>query len=344
MLRTHPLARLRRTGVTLAISALGGALATLAAVPAAILVGPAFFVSLAGLAGVRLEIPPLLRDLAFIVLGVGIGAAFDTEAGAAVLRWPMAITALGVSLWVSMQLCQRALVARFGFDPGSAVLAAIPGHLSFVMSIAASEDRDMARIGVVQSIRLLALTLIVPLAALVLGFPFGAVVAMGGAPMTLPVLGLLCVIGAALGLVLKRLRLPAPLLLGGMAASGASHVTGVVPGSVPQLLLIPAFLVLGGLIGTRFTGITWAQFRDAFGAGAAVTLIASSIAAMAALPVAWLLDMPLGTVLAAFAPGGVETMIALGAALGFDPSFVAACHVMRLVILTFLIPLAVSRI
>ncbi|MEX0338760.1 MAG: AbrB family transcriptional regulator [Arenibacterium sp.] len=332
------------TLLTLIIGAAGAALATLLAIPAAVLVGPALFLSLAGLAGLKLAIDPRLRDLAFVVLGLGIGSAFDPNAGAAILRWPLAMLVLGVSLWVSMLLCTQVLRRVFRFDAASATLAATPGHLSFVMSIATSENKDVAQIGLVQSIRLLALTLIVPLAALIMGFPFSAVVSVGGAPMPFLILVLLALAGAAVGVVLQALKLPAPLLLGGMVVSGASHVTGFVPGSVPPALLVPAFLVLGGLIGTRFSGISWGQFRNASGAGVAVTLIASFIAALAALPIAWALEMPLVTVLAAFAPGGVETMIALGAALGFDPSFVAACHIMRLVILTFLIPIAFARV
>lgn len=332
------------TLLTLALSAVGAGIATLLAIPAAVLVGPAITVSLAGLAGFNLEIHPRLRDLAFILLGVGIGSAFDPNAGAAVLRWPLAMAVLGLSLWISMILCTRVLIRRFGFDAATATLASTPGHLSFVMSIATSENRDVAQIGLVQSIRLLALTLIVPLVALIMGFPFSAVASLGGSPMSFVALGVLALAGLGVGLVFQRLKLPAPLLLGGMVVSGGSHVTGYVSGSVPSALLIPAFLVLGGLIGTRFSGITWGQFRNAAGAGGAVTLIASGIAALAALPIAWALEMPLVTVLAAFAPGGVETMIALGAALGFDPSFVAACHIMRLVILTFLIPVAFARV
>jgi len=59
-----------------------------------------------------------------------------------------------------------------------------------------------------------------------------------------------------------------------------------------------------------------------------------------ALPLAGILSMPEATTLAAFAPGGFETMIALGA----NPGFVAACNVARLMILTGLIPLFLSRV
>jgi len=54
--------------------------------------------------------------------------------------------------------------------------------------------------------------------------------------------------------------------------------------------------------------------------------------------------MPVAHVLVAFAPGGLETMIAMGAVLGVVPGFVAACHVARLMVLTVLVPAMLGRV
>ncbi|MEX0281917.1 MAG: AbrB family transcriptional regulator, partial [Arenibacterium sp.] len=56
------------TLLTLIIGAAGAALATLLAIPAAVLVRPALFVSLAGLAGLKLAIDSRLREFEFGVL------------------------------------------------------------------------------------------------------------------------------------------------------------------------------------------------------------------------------------------------------------------------------------
>ena len=53
--------------------------------------------------------------------------------------------------------------------------------------------------------------------------------------------------------------------------------------------------------------------------------------------------MPLAHVLVAFAPGGLETMIAMGVVLGVVPGFVAACHIARLLVLSVLLPFLISR-
>ena len=120
-------------------------------------------------------------------------------------------------------------------------------------------------------------------------------------------------------------------------------VFGLSPGAVPQAIMIPAFLVLGTLIGTRFAGMPQAQFFGSLAAGLAVTVIAVAMAGAAAVPVARALGMPAPHVLTAFAPGGLETMVALGATMGASPGFVAACHVARLLVLSLLIPLSLGR-
>ncbi len=108
--------------------------------------------------------------------------------------------------------------------------------------------------------------------------------------------------------------------------------------------MMPAFLVMGTLIGTRFSGMSPAQLRGSLLAGLAATVIGAGVAALTALPVAAALSMPAAHVLTGFAPGGLETMIALAAALGANPGFIAACHIIRLLILSVLIPVALHRV
>ena len=337
------IASLATTAVSVGIGAVGYGLAWLLSVPAPILIGPAVAVSLAGLTGLRTGVDPLVRDISFVILGFGIGCGFTAEAGAAILHWPLAFVALGVSLFLTLVLCRDLLVRIFGFDPASAVLASAPGHLSYVMSLTVETGSDIGQVAVVQSIRLLALTLIVPFAALAMGYPMGTLGTIGGAPMGWDVLALLLAASAVLGWIFLRLRLTAPLLLGPMVVAGATHIGGTVEGGVPLLLLTPAFLVLGTVIGTRFSGMSLAALRASALAGSAVTLLGAVIASVAGVPVAMALGMPVAHVLVAFAPGGLETMVALGAVMGVSPGFVAACHIMRLLILTGLIPFTLGR-
>ncbi len=339
-LTRHPLVK---TLFTISLGAVGATLAWALSFPAWVLLGPALVVSIAALAGLNLGIADPVRDVCFVILGLGIGTGFDPQTGGVLLRWPLAFVVLAIGLVATMILCRLVLMRGFGFDTRSATLAAAPGHLSFVLSLATDLRIDVARIAVVQSIRLLFLTLSVPFIAVAIGYDFSRFSLSDNGPMVPLHLAALAISAVLLGIGFRRLRFPAPLLLSGMAVSALGHVTEVTPGAVPQEFLTPAFLVLGTLIGTRFAGMDRGQFLGSLLAGLSTTLISVIVTVMIATPVAVALTMPVAHVMAAFAPGGLETMIALGATMGASPGFVAACHVARLLILIILIPFFLGR-
>lgn len=334
---------LRATLIALAVGACGAALGWLLHFPLFILTGPALLVSVVGIIGPELRIAPVFRDGAFLILGIGIGAGVTPQAGQLLLDLPVAAIGIGLMLFAIIWLSRLLLVRGFHFDRRSAVLAGSPGHLSYVLSLGLSFDLDTTRITVVQTVRLLALTFLVPLAALAMGITVDASVLVAGASMNWGHLAVVAAVALVFGLLLKRISVPAPLLLGGLFTSSATHLMDLTPGSLPPGLAWPAFLILGTLIGSRFTTITPRQLGRSLMAGLASTLVALVCAGLAAILVAPLIDVPLIHVLVAFAPGGLETMIATGAVLGANPGFVAACHVVRLFFLTFLVPLMLGK-
>lgn len=326
------------TVVTVCVGALGAAIGWAVGAPIYLLIGPAVLVSLAGLAGLRMGISLSVRNACFVVIGLTVGAGFDHNAVDAMIRWPLAFVVVLVMIWVMLALSRWMLGRFFGFDARSALLAAAPGHLSFVMAMAAEAGGNVARVSTTQSVRLLSLTLAVPFVALAMGVDLGGSIVPQGVLMGLWQTLVLLVAGVIAGIIFGRLRVPAPMLIGPMLASAAGHLTGLAPGVLPVWLVFPAYLVLGALIGTRFSGVSLSDLTNGLAAGLAVTILAVLLALVAAFPVALALGMPLAHILVAFAPGGFETMIAMGAVLGVVPGFVAACHMMRLFVLSILLP------
>lgn len=323
---------------TLLIGATGAAIGYFLSFPVFILTGPAILITVLGLAGVPLRIADPLRDAAFLVIGIGIGAGVDAQAVTAALRWPLAFVALAAMLTAILLTCRAVLVRFLGYDSRSSILASSPGHLSYMLGLGAALDVDVALVAVVQSVRLLSLTLFVPFIAVFLGLRLDGAITQPGPYMGWVDIAVLIVISFVVGLLLKRLRVPAPLLIGGLLVSTIAHVSALSIGTMPPVIALPCFLIIGTLIGTRFSGVTLGMLRKGLLAGVLATLIAVSFALIAAWPVALFLNMPLAHVLVAFAPGGLETMMAMGVVLGANPGFVAACHVGRLFILTLLVP------
>lgn len=322
----------------LAIGAAGAGLAYWLGIPAPFLTGPALFVTAAALAGLKGDFPPRLRDAIFIVIGVNMGASVTPEALATATRWPGSLVMLALAVLVIFLAGAWLMRRIFGMDLMSSLLTATPGHLSFVISLSSDVKADIPRVTMIQTMRVLSLTLAVPfLAPLISDGPLPAMPRMG-APMGLVPLAVLVVLSLGVGLVFQRLRVPAALLLGGMALSSAAHLAGLVEGGMPAALSVPAFVLMGTMIGTRFSGITPRMVAQSFTASMLLTGFAVLVSVIAAAIVAQVFDLPMLNVVIAFAPGGLETMIAMSVLLHANPTYVAAHHVFRLLFLTVVLP------
>jgi len=327
---------------TLLIGAAGAAIFWVVGFPAAVLTGPAAAVSLATLLGLRTHVPPRLRDAVFLVIGVSIGSTVTPEVIATAMAWPASFLVLTVTLVLVLLIVRAMLIRGFGYDSITAALAATPGHLSYVLGLSADLKADVPRVALVQSVRVLLLTLLVPVMISLWG-------AEGTAPPSDPGViapaGALIVFACALplGLVLRRLRVPAPLLLGAMAASAIGHGSNLTPGALPAWGTTIAFIAMGSLIGTRFRGLDRHGLVDAFGAGVAATFVACAVAGIGAGLAAGIVGLPPAALFLAFAPGGVEVMAALAVETSLEPAFVAAHHVFRLVLLSVLVPVLLTR-
>ncbi|WP_373635163.1 AbrB family transcriptional regulator [Yoonia sp. SS1-5] len=336
---------IRQIGVLAGLILAGALGAIVLALPIPLLTGPAIATTLGSLAGLRLNFPTGLRQTVFLAAGLAIGTTVTQDSISALARWPIAFAILAVAIVLLVILGARLMQILMRVDKRTALLAATPGHLSYV--IALGEDMNMAtsKIAVVQSIRLLALTLLVPFAARLSGIETGIGFEGGQRGiqnMSIPIT-LLCLAGAlALTPLIAKLRIPAPPLLAGMIVGAGTQLT-LGGGSLSHWIAWPALAAIGGLIGTRFAGIRPQDLRQSAMAGLAGTALAGCLTLAAAWLAKGIVDMPLLHVLVAFAPGGLETMTVMGSAIGANPGFVAAAHVGRLLLLSALIPFLVGR-
>jgi membrane AbrB-like protein len=329
-------------GKALGVATLGAFVFMLVGFPAAALTGSAVAVTIAGLVGMRFALPVWMRNAAFVVLGINIGTGVTPEMLATAATWPLSIAILGLSLVIGLALTQAGLVRWMGFSRRDATLAAAPGHLSYVLSLSLERGGDTARIAVVQSIRVLFLTLCVPLLVTAM-FGVGVVALLPAQGMSLWALLGLAAGALTLGWVFQRISVPAAFLLAGMAVSALGHMFELTPGRLDPVSEFAAFIILGTLIGSRFAGQSVSVLRGGLVAGIWVTTI-NVVVTLLAMGVALVtLGLPPALLIVGFAPGGVEAMAAMAVTLGLDPAFVAAHHVMRLVILTVLIPLWLRR-
>jgi hypothetical protein len=329
--------------LTLAISAAGGGLAMLLGLPAGWLMGGALAVTIAAMLGAPVTMPAGLRNVAFVLIGMSMGASVAPDSLRLLGSWPISLTALAIELVIIIATTGWMLTKIFKLDAGTAYLSSFPGHLSFVMGIAATGVGNARQIVIIQVIRILMLTIAVPIGAVFLPIDHFTAQAASAflSPLQLLVLAAGCVV---MGLVFMGLKVPAGMVLGAMATATAAKLGGLYTEAMPVPLVICTFVLTGALIGSRFVGITRREFMAAATGGLIATAMTVSIVTMVALVVTQLVDMPFGQIWLALSPGALEGMGALGIALGYDTAFIAAHHVIRLLMLSFAIPAVVMLI
>lgn len=317
--------------LTAVVAAAGGALFAALGWPAAWLMGAMLAISALALAGLPVGLPPRLREIAFLLLGISIGSAVTPEGMAAVRTWPGSIALLVVSVAATLFVAAFWLERVHGWDRTTARFAAMPGAFSSVVVIAASSSADLPRVVLAQSLRVFTLVALMPpilalLSAAPAGRPAVADLETNSPAEALAVL----VASACVALAMNRFRIPAATLLGAMVTSTVLHATGLVHGRFPQPLVIIGFVATGAVIGARFRGTSLDTVRRTVPGAVSSVLLALAISAAIAGAGSWMLGLPFGQLWLAYAPGGVEAMAAMALALSLDPAFVGAHHVLRI--------------
>lgn len=325
---------------TLLIGACGGALFAALSFPAAFLTGSAVAVTLATTAGrMKADVPGPLRNATFAVLGAMMGAGITPEAFHDLQRFPIALVGLGVVI-VGATASSYVVLRKVGrWDRLSALLGSVPGHFSLVVVVADETGARMERVVMAQAFRLVLLVTLIPF---VLGGDDASVVrAIGPADATWADVVLTIAIAIAAAFVAKQLRFPAPSLMGPLVASTVLSGTGLVTMAVPTPLSAVAFMVLGASVGMRFSNVRPDNLPRMLAASLASFTVAVGVALALAVGVAHILNEPLGAMFLAYAPGGLDAMIALTFILGFDIAFVATLHTARMIILALTVPLVI---
>jgi membrane AbrB-like protein len=327
---------------TLLIGFLGASAATAAHLPAAPLVGASIAVSVASLFKLTVDIPVLLRNAAFTVIGCSLGSGITREALSQAGQWPLSLLALSGAVCVTMAASSWVLCRFSGQSADTALLATSPGALAYSLGLAASGIGDIRTIIVIQNIRLLVVTSLLPFILDNFGFALGSyrsIPETSGAGSLLVIL-----IAFALGTSVARWKIPASFLLAGMLISGVGHYLGLVVGRPSGAIIFTGFAVTGSMVGARFSTIPLRDVKRLLVAALGVVVISGLLSLAFAVPVAEFLDLPYGQVFVAYAPGGVEAMAAMALSLGYDPAYVATHHLFRIILLFFLLPLGLGLV
>ncbi|MTI07215.1 AbrB family transcriptional regulator [Roseibium denhamense] len=326
-----------RLALTLLIATLGGGSFAFLGLPAAWLSGAMVFVAVATLSGVRTVMPDRVRDGIFVLLGTSMGSGVRPEVLERVWEWPVSMALLVVVVVLVTLAGYVVLHGAAKWPRETAFFGAIPGALAYVIALATDRGADLPKIASSQSLRLFILVAVLPFAVVSSnGTGAGmAVVREEGAFLDL-LLGVpLCLAASWLA---QRVGVPGGWMTGAFFMSAGLNASGILTLVLPEYLLLPSFMAVGAMIGCRFSAMTFREFASVLGASAGAFAAAFMTSLAGAGLVSFLIGIPFGQALLAYAPGGLEVMTLLAFMLDLDPAFVAAHQIVRFTGMVLLLP------
>jgi uncharacterized protein len=304
-----------RVAESLLIGAAGGFLFNAAKFPAGWLAGSMTFAAAAALAGRPVYVSGMLARACSIVMGITIGGAVTPDTLSGMAAWPFSIAMVALSVAAVTLASFTYLTRVHGWNAVTSIYASIPGGLAQVMALAAEESRrcDIRAVAIVQTVRVVILTVVVPVALALAGrtgtvrLPAGAITA-AEAPVAFTILA---IAATAVGL------------------------------GLPPWLAIAAMVGLGTLAGGRFTGLHFRLLLWYLGAALGAFAVSLAVTVVIGIMVTQAVALPAGDIIVAYAPGAVDAMMVLALALNLDPVFVGAHHVARVFVVLLGMPLVV---
>ena len=148
--------------------------------PAGLVSGSVLAVATAALLRRPTRVPLWLARICFVLIGMLLGAVVTPETLAGITTWPLSVALLMVSTICTMVVTTFYLRLAHGWDPLSALLGASPGAMAQVVALAAEFGADMRGVAIVQTMRVLVVTIGLPGGLALFGFAAAGVIVVPG--------------------------------------------------------------------------------------------------------------------------------------------------------------------
>ncbi len=331
----------------LAIGLVGAILFIFLTLPLPWIIGPIFTTSLAGLSGVRLWIPDWLRLLSFWMVGAVFGLTITAQIVEHFIHWLPSIALVVFYTGTIVTVITLYLIHVAKLDPLTAYFSATPGGLVTTLALAQNYGADVKTFSLIQSMRLIVVIFAIPLAFRIFaGYAPPTSLNLSFIPANSDYLALLflAMVAPASYVIAKRLRFPAPFILGPVIGVAALKLSGHVDTDVPSGVISCALLVIGVSIGSMFFGVHFKEVTGKLFHGAMVGVLMLVIGVVFAMISLLFVDEPFEILILAFGPGGFAEMSLVAFGLGYDVTFVLAHQLARILVIMAFAPLAVSLV
>jgi uncharacterized protein len=331
--------------LVVAISIPSAVIADFFNIPLAWFLGPMLLTSLASLMGLNLKMPRLILSSILILLGLYIGNYIDKSLFTQMHQWVWTSLIMLVYIILSVLIVSKYLEKFSKYEKKTSIFSAAPGALGPLMILAEDEKTDLSQVATSHLIRLIIIITVFP-------FIVNSFYDVKGVEIAKEVIEnqnlnhLLILIISSIILIyfFDKLKIPAALLSGTLFASGFLQITEIASYQISPDVIDYCLLILGASVGCRFADKTFSEIgRNALHSFVATFLLVV-LGVIAALVAGLIIDKNFFTLLLSYCPGGIYEVAVIAIFFNLDPEFVSFHHIIRLLMILFIVPIMLKII
>ena len=308
-------------------------------IPLAWMLGPMLAISIASLSGIKVKMPKLALSAILIILGLHIGNYIDQNLLSQMRDWIWTSMVMFFYILVSIFIVSKYLQKFSGYKKKTSIFSAAPGALGPLLILAEYEKSDLSQVATAHLIRLI---IIITL------FPFFVVNFSPIEAMTIEKFNyidqdhldliILLIVSVILIYIFDKIKVPAPLLAGPLVASGILQITEFASYKLPDQSINFCLLILWASVGCRFADKSLHEVIKNTAHSFVATALLIVLGIIAAIAAGYFVENNFLTLLLSYCPGGIYEVAVIAIAFDLDPNFVAFHHIIRLLIILFIIP------
>ena len=314
-------------------------------IPLAWFLGPMLITSLASLMGLKIKMPKLVLSSILILLGLYIGNYIDKSLFSQIHQWAWTSLIMLIYIIISVLIVSKYLQIFSKYGKKTSIFSAAPGALGPLMILAEDEKTDLSQVATSHLIRLIIIITVFPL--IVNSFyNVEAVKVTKELIVDQKITDLLILIFSSIILIIlfDKFRIPAALLSGTLFASGFLQISDIASYQLPANIIDYCLLILGSSVGCRFADKTFKEIAHNALHSFVATFLLVVLGILAALAAGLIIDKNFFTLLLSYCPGGIYEVAVIAIFFDLDPEFVSFHHIIRLLMILFIVPLMLKII
>ncbi len=315
-------------------------------IPLAWFLGPMLATSIASLFGLNIKMPKLVLSTILILLGLYIGNYIDKSLFSQMHQWAWTSLIMLIYIIISVLIVSKYLQKFSKYERKTSIFSAAPGALGPLMILAEDEKKtDLSQVATSHLIRLIIIITVFPF--IVNSFydaenlKISEVISKDQNIIHLIVL---IISSIFLILIFDKIKIPAALLSGTLVASGILQISEIATYKFSANIVNYCLLILGASVGCRFANKTFSEIaRNAWHSFIATFLLVV-LGLAAAFAASLVIDKNFFTLILSYCPGGIYEVAVIAIFFDLDPEFVSFHHIIRLLMILFIVPLILKII